>query len=78
KLFTEHPGRFPMWHIKDMDKADHTINTEVGSGTIDFKNIYKYAKLAGLKHLIMEQENFSIDPYVSIKKSADYIKNDIL
>lgn len=78
KLFKEHPGRFPMWHVKDMDKADHTINTEVGSGTIDFKNIYKYAKLAGLKHLIMEQENFSIDPYVSIKKSADYIKKDII
>jgi len=78
KLFAEHPGRFPMWHVKDMDKADHTINTEVGSGTIDFKAIYKHAKLAGLKHLIMEQENFSIDPYVSIKQSADYIKKEIL
>lgn len=78
KLFTEHPGRFPMWHVKDMDKADHTINTEVGSGTIDFKNLYKYAKVAGLKHLIVEQENFSIDPYVSIKQSADYIKKDII
>lgn len=78
KLFKEHPGRFPMWHVKDMDKTDHTINTEVGSGTIDFKNLYKYAKVAGLKHLIMEQENFSIDPYVSIKQSADYIKKDII
>jgi len=78
KLFAEHPGRFPMWHVKDMDKADHTINTEVGNGTIDFKAIYKHAKLAGLKHLIMEQENFSIDPYVSIKQSADYIKKEIL
>lgn len=77
-LFTAHPGRFPMWHVKDMDKADHTINTEVGSGTIDFKSIYKHAKLAGLKHLIMEQENFSKDPYVSIKQSADYIKKEIL
>ena len=78
KLFAAHPGRFPMWHVKDMDKANHTINTEVGSGTIDFKSIYKHAKLAGLKHLIMEQENFSIDPYVSIKQSADYIKKEIL
>lgn len=78
KLFAAHPGRFPMWHVKDMDKADHTINTEVGSGTIDFKAIYRHAKLAGLKHLIMEQENFAIDPYVSIKQSADYIKSKIL
>ncbi|SEA89296.1 sugar phosphate isomerase/epimerase family protein [Pedobacter hartonius] len=78
KLFTEFPGRFPMWHVKDMDKVDNTINTEVGTGTIDFKSIYKNAKLAGLQHLIMEQENFSMDPYKSIKLSADYIKKSIL
>lgn len=77
-LFTAHPGRFPMWHVKDRDKSNHNINTEVGSGDIDFKAIYKHAKLAGLKHLIVEQENFSIDPYVSIKQSADFIKKQIL
>lgn len=78
KLFEANPGRFPMWHVKDMDKADNKINTEVGSGMIDFKSIYKQAKLAGLKHLIVEQENFSLDPFVSIKQSADYIKKEIL
>lgn len=78
KLFTDHPGRFPMWHVKDMDKADNTINTEIGSGTIDFKKIYANAKLAGLEHLIVEQENFSIDPYVSIKQSADFVKKNII
>ena len=78
KLFTDHPGRFPMWHVKDMDKTDNTINTEVGSGTIKFKNLYASAKLAGLQHLIVEQENFSLDPFVSIKQSADYIKKEIL
>lgn len=77
-LFTANPGRFPMWHVKDMDKANHGLNTEVGSGAIDFKAIYKHAKLAGLKHLIVEQENFSIDPFVSIKQSADFIKKQIL
>ncbi|CAM4142850.1 Tat (twin-arginine translocation) pathway signal sequence [Pedobacter westerhofensis] len=78
KLFTEFPGRFPMWHVKDMDKVDNTINTEVGTGTIDFKTLYKSAKLAGLKHLIVEQENFSMDAFKSIKQSADYVKKSIL
>lgn len=78
KLFEANPGRFPMWHIKDMDKANNTINTEVGSGTIDFKSLYKHAEVAGLKHLIVEQENFSLDPFVSIKQSADYVKKDII
>ncbi|WP_442588949.1 sugar phosphate isomerase/epimerase family protein [Pedobacter sp. AW31-3R] len=78
KLFEANPGRFPMWHVKDMDKADHTINTEVGSGTINFKDIYKHAKLAGLQHFIVEQENFSMDPFASIKQSADFIKKNII
>jgi len=76
-LFNQHPGRFAMWHVKDMDKKDNTINTEVGTGTIDFKAIYKHAKQAGLKHLIVEQENFSIDPFESIKKSFDYVDHEL-
>ncbi|MFP5078915.1 sugar phosphate isomerase/epimerase family protein [Pedobacter sp. JCM 36344] len=78
ELFKKHPGRFPMWHVKDMDKADKTINTEVGTGSIDFKSIYKEAKEAGLEHLIVEQENFSIDPFVSIKKSFDYVDHELI
>lgn len=77
-LFNKYPGRFPMWHVKDMDKANHTINTEVGTGTIDFKAIYKHAKQAGLQHLIVEQENFAIDPYVSIKKSFEYVNRELI
>lgn len=77
-LFNKYPGRFVMWHVKDMDKANHTINTEVGSGTIDFKNIYKHAKQAGLEHLIVEQENFSKDPFVSIKQSFDYVDRELI
>ncbi len=77
-LFNKYPGRFVMWHVKDMDKANHAINTEVGSGTIDFKNIYKHAKQAGLEHLIVEQENFSKDPFVSIKQSFDYVDRELI
>jgi len=77
-LFNQHPGRFPMWHVKDMDKANPAINTEIGSGSIDFKKIYKEAKLSGLKHVFVEQENFSIDPYKSIKQSIDYVNRELV
>ena len=77
-LFNKYPGRFVMWHVKDMDKANHAINTEVGTGTIDFRNIYKHAKQAGLEHLIVEQENFSKDPYISIKQSFDYVNQELI
>lgn len=77
-FFNKYPGRFVMWHVKDMDKANNTINTEVGAGTIDFKNIYKHAKQSGLEHLIVEQENFSKDPFVSIKESFDYVNRELI
>jgi sugar phosphate isomerase/epimerase len=76
KLFNAHPGRFALCHLKDMDKANHNLNTEIGSGTIDFKTILSHGKEGGLKHFIIEQENYTnIDPYVSIKQSCDYCRN---
>lgn len=76
KLFEAHPGRFALCHLKDMDKTNHNLNTEIGKGTIDFKTILSNAKLAGLKHFIVEQENYiNIDPYISITESAAYVKN---
>jgi len=75
-LIKAHPGRFFAFHIKDMDKNNHNINTEVGNGTIDFKGIMEYAKLGGVKHFIVEQENYTnIDAYLSITQSCSYVKN---
>lgn len=77
-FFNKYPGRFPMWHVKDMDKANNSINTEVGSGKIDFTKIYKHAQQAGLKHLFVEQENFSMDAFASIKQSFDYVDQTLI
>lgn len=79
QLFKENPGRFKMWHVKDMDKVNSALNTEVGSGTIDFKPIFKEAKLSGMQHIFVEQENnFAIDSFKSIKTSCDFISNNLL
>jgi sugar phosphate isomerase/epimerase len=80
KIFEQHPGRYALCHIKDRDKTKTDLNTEIGKGSIDFKTILSPAnvKLAGLKHFIVEQENYTnIDPYLSIKESADYVKNTL-
>jgi len=78
KWFEKYPGRFTMVHVKDMDKQDPKLNTEVGTGSVNFKQIFAKAKLAGIKHYIVEQENFKIDPYVSISQSNKYLLNDLL
>lgn len=77
-LFNEFPGRFTMWHVKDMDKTTSTLQTEVGSGSIDFKTIFANAKESGMKHFFVEQENFSMDPYESITQSINYIKTELI
>lgn len=77
KLLNDHPGRFTMWHIKDMSKTNPKKNTEIGNGSINYKEIYKNAKVSGLKYPFVEQENFDIDPYQSINKSSEYIKSMI-
>lgn len=79
KLFEENPGRFPMWHVKDMDKANPALNTEVGNGSIDFKEIFKHTKLSGLKHAFLEQENNYVpDPFESIVKSYKHISSQLM
>ena len=78
KLMQAHPKRFPLWHVKDMDKAKPDLNTEVGAGSIDFRKIFAQASKAGLQHFFMEQENFGMDAYQSIAQSAAYMKKTLL
>jgi sugar phosphate isomerase/epimerase len=76
--FTRQPGRFVMWHVKDMHKVSRDY-TEVGNGTIDFTKIWPDASLAGMKHFFVEQGgNFTHDPFTSVADSADYVKRVLL
>jgi sugar phosphate isomerase/epimerase len=72
KYFAKHPGRFPLVHVKDMDKSGDFA--EVGSGTIDWKPIFAKSQQAGIKHYFVEQDQ-SKDPFASIKASYDYLHN---
>lgn len=53
-LFARQPGRFPLWHVKDMDKAG--AFADVGKGVIDFKPMFAKANQAGLKHAFVERD----------------------
>ena len=78
-LFKKQPGRFPLVHVKDMDKVDRTLNTEIGNGSIDFKRILANSSLAGIKHYYLEQENNYVpNTIASIQKSFSFIKKNLL
>ena len=74
KYFEKYPGRFELWHVKDMDKAKRDNNADVGTGSIDFKALFANAKQSGMKHFFMEQETYPSSPMESTKKSIDYLK----
>ena len=79
KLFKENPGRFKLWHVKDMDKVNPALNTEIGSGSIDFKTIFKEVKQSGMKHFFVEQENnYNPNAFEAIKTSCDFILKELI
>jgi sugar phosphate isomerase/epimerase len=74
ELFEMHPGRFPLWHVKDLDKDGNIV--PVGSGTIDFKKIFSHASHAGLKHCFVEHD-MPKDALASITESYRYIRQTL-
>lgn len=74
-LFRKHPGRFPLWHVKDLDK-ERKGPAPVGAGVIDFKRIFDNASVAGMKHFFVEHD-MPADPYASITESYNYLRNTI-
>lgn len=76
-MFNEHPGRFILWHVKDMDNTPKHAFTEVGNGVIDWNRIFAHAKESGMKHFFVEQD-VSKSPFDSIAQSIAYLKKNII
>ncbi len=71
ELFKLHPGRYPLWHVKDLDK--NTMNpTEVGAGIIDFKRIFDNATVSGMKYFFVEQDG-APQPLQNVTNSFNYL-----
>lgn len=71
--FNKYPGRFIMWHVKDMD--DEGKFAPVGEGNIDFAKILANKKASGMKYYMVEQDNsFDQKPLDVIKISHAGLK----
>ena len=75
ELFKKYPGRFPLWHVKDMEKGPDKAFAEVGTGSIDFKKIFAARKTAGMTHFFVEQDVCKIPPTESIAISYKNLVN---
>ncbi|MGC4035784.1 MAG: sugar phosphate isomerase/epimerase [Chitinophagaceae bacterium] len=74
-LFKKYPGRFPLWHVKDIDKQSGKP-VELGAGFIDFKPIFAAASTAGMKHFFIEQDG-APKPFENIANSLAYLKKTV-
>ncbi len=78
ELVADQPGRYVMWHIKDMDKITRDY-TELGNGSIDYHEIMPDPKASGLDFYYLEQGgNFAVNSMQSIADSADYFKKNLM
>ena len=71
-LFKMHPGRFPLWHAKDLDKTTRNP-AEVGTGLVDFKRIFENAKESGMKYFFVEQDG-APQPLQNVTNSYNYLE----
>ncbi len=77
-LVKAQPGRFVMWHIKDMDPITRDY-TEMGKGSIDFRKELPNPTKSGLNFYYIEQGgNYRINSMKSAQESITYVKNHLL
>ena len=77
ELINAQPGRYVLWHIKDMDKITRDY-TELGNGSINYLELLPDPILSGLEHYYIEQGgNYSNNAMQSAAASAQYFKNHL-
>ena len=71
--FEKYPGRFKLWHVKDMDSQGRFA--PVGNGIIDFGRILNEKEQSGMQAYFVEQDKtFAMEPLEAIKVSHKGLK----
>ena len=70
----EHPGRFRMFHVTDMEDTPERADTSVGKGVIDFKRIFESAGLSGDEHFFVEEDESPGSMLESARFSFEYLR----
>jgi sugar phosphate isomerase/epimerase len=71
-FFAKYPGRFPLWHLKDMSLSEKK-SVEFGKGGVDIIGLMKQAKQAGMKYYFIEQEEYAVNAYESLEYDYNWL-----
>jgi sugar phosphate isomerase/epimerase len=72
--FSKYPGRFKLWHLKDVDVTTKK-SVEFGKGQLDIMGVMKQAKKSGMVHYFVEQEDYSVNPFDSMHDDFQYLQD---
>ena len=76
EYFRKYPGRFELVHVKDSyDSPDRESFACVGSGIIDFPDLFSYREKAGFRHLIVENDQPGEDEEGCARSSIEYLRS---
>ena len=87
EIFKKYPGRFQLFHLKDMFTSQPPFYTTtgvddfapVGAGVVNFKEILAAKDIAGMKYMIVEQDKSREGkPFDDIKTSITNLTTKIL
>ena len=70
--FSKYPGRFPLWHLKDMSLTEKK-SVEFGKGGVDIIGLMKQAKQAGMKYYFIEQEEYAVTAFDSLEYDYNWL-----
>lgn len=73
-LLKKNAGRVHLVHVKDMAKTEKQETVEVGDGSINFNEIFKYTPAAGVKYYVVELEHYVTTPMAGIAKAYKGLK----
>ncbi len=86
EMFNKYPGRFQLFHLKDMHTSQEPFYdvikddiSPVGAGVIDFKRILAAKEIAGMKYSFVEDDNQGNGkPFEALETSIGNLTTKIL
>ena len=66
-------NRLEILHVKQI--GENKKNVELNKGFIDFEEVIKKAQTMGVKHFVLEQEEYEKSPIASVENAIKYIKS---
>lgn len=74
--FRRYPGRFSLWHVKDMEATAEQFFAPVGKGVIDWPAVFSLREQAGLNYFFVEQDQTrNQSPFEAIRDSYTYLRS---